>query len=93
MLFERGRWKSCPFFHVVYSPNAGEKHYLFGTLKTIRGAVRRNRARRVLKEAVRLNQDIIPAGYDYGFIAKIVPEKGTTHQVEKYLKQMVVQIK
>jgi len=92
-LFEKGRWKSCPFFHMVYSPNAGENRYLFATRKTIRGAVRRNRSRRVLKEAVRLNQDSIPVGFDYGFIASTVPEKGATPQIEKYLKKMVVQIK
>lgn len=92
VLFEKGTWKSCPFFHMVYSPNAGENCYLFATRKTIRGAVRRNRCRRVLKEVVRLNQDTIPLGYNYGFIATVVPEKGATPEIEKYLKKMVVQI-
>jgi ribonuclease P protein component len=91
-LFERGSWKSCPFFHMVYFPNTGDKRYLFATRKTIRGAVPRNRSRRVLKEAVRLNQDTIPLGYDYGFIATVVPEKGERPLIEKYLKKMVTQI-
>jgi hypothetical protein len=31
-------------------------------------------------------------GYDYGFIATVVPEKGERPLIEKYLKKMVTQI-
>ncbi|MDD3807150.1 MAG: ribonuclease P protein component [Candidatus Marinimicrobia bacterium] len=91
-LFMTGKWKRSPYFYMVYTPTSEGKHFLFTTQKTIKRAFQRNRCRRILKEIVRLHQDCFPEGYNYGFIATVVPEKGSFHHYDHALKKMVERI-
>jgi ribonuclease P protein component len=52
-VFERGRRLERPAFVVLWSPTPGKQQAGFTVSRQIRGAVKRNRARRRLREAYR----------------------------------------
>lgn len=52
-VFERGKRIERPAFVMLWSPTPGKQHTGFTVSRQIRGAVKRNRARRRLREAYR----------------------------------------
>jgi len=73
--FERlrneGRVWRHPFLTMSVAPNAlGHNRYGFIVSRRLGGAVVRNRARRLLREAVRLSMPRLKPGFDITFIAR-----------------------
>jgi ribonuclease P protein component len=70
-LRQEGMVKRHPALMISYVPNGLEQnHYGFITAKTLGKAVTRNRIRRLLREAVRLQHPQFRQGYDVAFIAR-----------------------
>lgn len=89
----RGRSWSSRLVVVIVLPNdLGRNRYGFAAGKRLGNAVRRNRAKRVLREVVRDLQSSLAQGYDMVFIARnaFVPETSyaaAREQVEGLLKR------
>jgi ribonuclease P protein component len=70
-LRQEGMVKRHPTVMMSYRPNSLEQNrYGFITAKTLGNAVIRNRVRRLLREAVRLQHPLWQQGYDLVFIAR-----------------------
>ena len=70
-LRQEGMVKRHPALMISYAPNTlGHNRYGFITAKTLGKAVKRNRVRRLLREAVRLQHPLWQQGYDVVFIAR-----------------------
>lgn len=69
--YYRGRAFTSPVV-VVYAikNHKGISRIGLTATKKIGGAVQRNRARRIIREAYRLIEDDFPKGYDYVFVAR-----------------------
>jgi ribonuclease P protein component len=65
----------------------------FTVSKKIKGAVHRNRAKRRLKEVVRLNQNLLPRNRAYIFLAKPGMERFEFKKVEKELVHLIAKIR
>ena len=63
------------------------------TGKKIGCAVRRNRARRVLREAWRQLEDQFPAGYDYVLVARVRTAHVKTQEVARGLQAALKKLK
>lgn len=85
-LFAEGHWIRTPYFNIVYR-YTGETRFLFTAKKTINCAVKRNLAKRYLRESVRQNKDTIPCGYHYGFIAGHTPERHSINIYKTHMKK------
>ena len=70
-LRQEGVVKRHPALMISYAPNGLEQNrYGFITAKILGNAVKRNRVRRLLREAVRLQHSQWQQGYDIVFIAR-----------------------
>ncbi|MDA8337657.1 MAG: ribonuclease P protein component [Peptococcaceae bacterium] len=69
--YRKGRAKGSRLL-VLYSRRRSGPEVRFGFVvsKKVGGAVQRNRVRRVLREACRLNGHLFPPGCDYVFVAR-----------------------
>jgi ribonuclease P protein component len=63
-LFQQGKRLERPTMIVLWRPSGGSRRVGFAVGRQIRGAVRRNRARRRLREAYRAARDAAPANLD-----------------------------
>ena len=59
------------------------------TGKKIGCAVRRNRARRLIREALRTQNTPLPPGYDLIFVARVKTTKSTMPQVAAVMKEQL----
>jgi len=68
----------------------GQEHFRLGisASKKIGNAVVRNRMRRVIKEIVRLNKTMVPAGCDYIIIVRKPAVEMTYQEMEKSIKHL-----
>lgn len=70
-VFENGRYLSNEYFVVYYFKNGLNYNRVgFSSSKRIGKKVRRNRAKRLLKEVYRINEENIKKGYDIVLIAR-----------------------
>lgn len=70
-LRKEGMVKRHPSLMISYAPNRLEENrYGFITAKNLGKAVKRNRVRRLMREAVRLQHPQLQQGYDVVFIAR-----------------------
>lgn len=69
--YEEGHKVVTPHFALYVRPN-GLPHSRLGitTTRRLGKAVVRNRARRLVREAYRKNQDKFPSGYDFVFVVR-----------------------
>lgn len=66
-----GRLWQHPYVAMAVAPNTlGHNRYGFVTSRRLGGAVVRNRARRVLREVVRLSTPGLKPGFDMTFVAR-----------------------
>ncbi|BAF61101.1 MAG: ribonuclease P protein component [Pelotomaculum sp.] len=86
------RGKSVADRHIVMyflDNNLGRCRYGFAVSRKIRSAVRRNRARRLLREACRLNKEKFPEGYDFVFMARRDMTDLKCQQVEESILKLL----
>ena len=90
-LYGRGRFVSCREVTVYYLKNRQGLTRLGVTAgKRVGNAVKRNRAKRIIKSAYRLCEGIIPKGYDYVFVARPdIDGKKSTH-IEEFIRKRLV---
>ena len=69
-LFQRGKRVERPSMIVLWRASDGPRRAGFAVGRQIRGAVRRNRVRRRLREAYRAARDAAPAGVDVVVIGR-----------------------
>jgi ribonuclease P protein component len=69
-LFQQGKRIERPSMIVLWRASDGPRRAGFAVGRQIRGAVRRNRARRRLREAYRAVRDVAPAGVDLVVIGR-----------------------
>lgn len=77
---------------IVYGRRNEQPHSRLGlsVSKKFGGAVQRNRIRRLLREAYRLNQETFPPGYDWVLIPRTQPEY-TLDAFARSLRKLVPQ--
>jgi ribonuclease P protein component len=61
----------------------------FTASRRVGSAVVRNRARRLMREAVRLRREIIAPGWDLVFIARVPLKEATFHEVDRAIEQLL----
>jgi ribonuclease P protein component len=71
-LFQQGKRLERPSMIVLWRATEGPRRVGFAVGRQIRGAVRRNRARRRLREAYRAARDVAPANVDLVVIGRPV---------------------
>jgi ribonuclease P protein component len=93
-IYKRGR-SYVGAYLVLYSYKSDDSTKQFGITvsKKVGNAVKRNRIRRLLKEAIRLNDVKIPAGYTYVIVSRVRASNATYQDIEKNLLYLVRQQK
>lgn len=93
LVYKKGN--SVPSKHVVvlYRKNRSEETRIaFVASKKVGGSVARNRARRLMKEALRLSGITLKPGYDYIFVARNGIDTAKCQEVGKSLVSAVRRI-
>jgi len=67
----------------------GYSRFGFSASKQVGGAVVRNRARRLMREAIRLRQAMIADGWDMVIIARWPMGEANFHQVDQAVEQLL----
>lgn len=90
-LYGKGAFVSCGMCTVYYRRN-GRKVNRFGvsTSKKIGCAVERNRARRVIRQAYRENEDKFPIGYDMVFSARTGSTSCKTYHISRFIQKKLI---
>jgi ribonuclease P protein component len=73
----------------VLRNNLGYSRFGFSASKRVGGAVVRNRARRLMREATRLRQATIADGWDMVIIARQPMREADFHQVDRAVEQLL----
>lgn len=90
-LYKKGRSFVTPSL-VVYLRKNRFKYNRFGitTSKKIGKAVKRNRARRIIREAYRLLEPAVKKGYDFVFVARVKTIYLKTNDLTEIMRQIFI---
>lgn len=90
LVYKRGRSEVTRFIVMYYLKN-GLKYNRVGysVSKKVGNSVVRNRAKRLMKEAVRLNSENLKEGYDIVFISRVKMNSATYKDAEKSVKKLM----
>lgn len=90
-LYRRGSFTATELFTVYYLPNK-QSFNRFGVAvgKKLGSAVKRNRAKRIMREAYRRSELSLPIGYDFVFVARSGIEGKKEGDVERLIRSRVV---
>lgn len=93
-VYYRGRAFSSPVVVVYILKNRKGANCLGLTAsKKTGGAVARNRARRIMKEAYRLLEPVLPVGYDYVLVARSRTAQVKTADVMRVLENAAAKLR
>ena len=85
-----GRSWAHPLLVLCVLPNhLGYSRFGFSVSRRLGGAVVRNRARRLIREATRLRQAMIANGWDIVIIARQPMQEANFHQVDRAIEQLL----
>lgn len=90
-----GKTLHSPYFTLLYAPAKGKVTSRFGfvaSTKFDKRAVVRNRARRLMREAIRRRLDDIRSGFDIVLIAKGPIKDAKLHEVSASLDQLLSKV-
>ena len=86
-IYKRGKSVGDRYVVLFYRKNGLDyNRTAFLASKKVGNSVKRNRARRLMKESFRLSELSVPAGYDFIFIARSTIEGAKCQQVQKSLE-------
>ena len=89
--FRSGRFCAAPFLTAYYLPNElGENRVGISVSKKIGNAVRRNRAKRVIRAAYRLRETAFPVGFDIVFAVRPAITDIKTQDIEAFFEGRLV---
>jgi ribonuclease P protein component len=81
-VYKQGKRRSGPGFSLIFSPNKlGFSRLGISVHRQIRGAVKRNRIKRIIRESFRLNREIYPQGADIVFAVRPAMELDSPAQI------------
>jgi ribonuclease P protein component len=83
------RWNHPLALLVVYQTDLPSSRFAFSASRRVGNAVARNRAKRLLREAVRSNLTSIPSGWDFLFVARSKTSETTFTEVEEAVIQLL----
>jgi ribonuclease P protein component len=90
-IFRWGKRASSEHLLILFR-EAKQTRFGFTVSKEIKGAVKRNRAKRRLKEIVRLSQDKMPSKREYVFLAKAGVESSHFASLENEFLELLKRI-
>lgn len=83
--FRKGRFCACAFLTAYYLPNGLEINRVgISVSKKVGNAVRRNRAKRIIRAAYRLNETGFPKGFDIVFAVRPAIEGLKTQDIKGF---------
>ncbi|MBI4240912.1 MAG: ribonuclease P protein component [Candidatus Rokubacteria bacterium] len=91
-VFQRGRRVDRPSLVVLWRRWDGPRRVGFAVSHQVRGAVRRNRARRRLREAYRANREALSSGVQLVCVARAVAAGGPFHAVHRDMKEALAAV-
>lgn len=81
-VYRKGRYAAGRYVVVHYLKRSGRsKRFGITASRQIRGSVRRNRIKRLLRESCRTIENKLPEGYDYIFVGRNAREPLDYHRV------------
>lgn len=83
------RWNHPLALLVVHQTELPTSRFAFSASRRVGNAVARNRAKRLLREAVRLNLSSVSAGWDLLFVARSSTAQATFAEVEAAVLQLL----
>ncbi len=87
--YRSGKRTETEHFTVIVYPNSfGKPRMGVGISRKIKGAVRRNRIKRLLREFFRLHKSDFPPSNDYIFSVKKLPLRLTYRDIEQELESI-----
>jgi ribonuclease P protein component len=89
-LYARGKSVGNKYLILYYLPNYRQVNYLGITVnKKIGNAVKRNRAKRLIKEAYRLMENQIKTGYTFVFVARARTVESNCQTILESIKELI----
>ncbi|MBN2589508.1 MAG: ribonuclease P protein component [Sedimentisphaerales bacterium] len=90
-ILKNGKCVRSRLFAIYIAPNeCGFSRLGISVGKSFGNAVKRNRIKRLVREAFRLNQNEIPCGYDYLVLIKKKIEQPTFEQIQEAFLSIVL---
>ena len=94
IIYNKGKSIHERFLVLFYiKNNLGYTRTSFLASKKVGNSVCRNRARRLMKESLRVSNFSLPIGYDFIFIARNTIIKSKTQEVKKSLENALKKVK
>jgi ribonuclease P protein component len=83
------RWNHPLALLIVYQTQLPTNRFAFSASKRVGNAVARNRAKRLLREAVRTHLKAVSPGWDFLFVARSATAETTFAEVEEAVLQLL----
>ena len=86
-VFKKGKWVGGDYLSIYFLPNKKKSNYIGIAVskKVTKSSVKRNRIRRLIREAYRMNETMIMTGFDFVFVWKLTCpyEQAEFHKIKQ----------